>query len=206
MATFMQNMRGFLWGQPEADGLRDPAAIHISQVGDEVYNATAPGATANCGPTAVLMAIRLVGRDVPGSERYRGEALVEYVRYLGTGNTNKLVGTTNLHLQRVLELSGCHWRVLEHPTDILRAVRGGEPVIMAGNPTAPGCYTARYDYIDIRRWDSGHWIVVSRFNPERGTYTVNDPQSTIGPIEATDAELRAFSAKDGDFGIVVGRA
>ena len=201
----MQNLHGFLWGAPDA-GMRDPAEIHISQVGDEVYNPGAPGATANCGPTTVLMAIRLLGLDVPGAERYRGEELVTYVRLIATGKADCLVGTTNVHLQRVLTQSGCAYRVLRHPKDMLAAVRRGEPVIMAGNPTAAGCYTHRFDYIDIRRWDGGHWILVSRYNPERATYTVNDPQSTIGPIEVTDRELHAFNSRDGDFGIAVRRA
>jgi hypothetical protein len=74
---------------------------------------------------------------------------------------------------------------------------------MAGNPTNPGAYTQRFDYFEIRRWDSGHWILVSRWNPERRTYTVNDPQSVIGPVEVTANELKAFSARDGDFGIAV---
>lgn len=203
-SSFMKKAKEFLIGTPIE--LADPAAIHISQVGDEVYNVGAPGATANCGPTAVLMAVRLLGLEVPGAERYRGEELVKFVRLLGTGNTNRLVGTNNVHLQHVLDLSGCRWRILRHPRDILAAVRGGEPVIMAGNPTARGCYTARFDYWDIRRWDSGHWILVARYNPARGTYTVNDPQSVIGPIEATEQELLAFSSRDGDFGIAVSRA
>lgn len=203
-SPFLQRAKEFLVGTPVAPV--DPAAIHISQVGDEVYNDGAPNATANCGPAAVLMAIRMLGLDVPGSGRYRGEELIRYVRKLGTGNTNRLVGTTNLHLQRVLELSGARWRVLEHPKDMLRAVIAGEPVIMAGNPTAPGCYTERFDYYDIRRWDSGHWILVSRYNPERATFTVNDPQSTIGPVDATARELQAFSSRDGSFGIAVRRA
>lgn len=201
MTPFLEKAKAFLIGTPIE--LADPAQIHISQVGDEVYNDGAANATANCGPTAVIMAIRMVGRDVPGADRYRGEELVKYVRLMGTGNTNGLVGTTNLHLQRVIEASGCSYRILQHPKDMLRAVMGGEPVIMAGNPTVKTCYTARYPYYDIRRWDSGHWITVSRWNPERRTFTVNDPQSTIGPIEATAEELYAFSSKDGNFGIAV---
>lgn len=200
----MQKARGFLWGEPAQ--LLDPAVIHISQVGDELYNPTAPNATANCGPTTVLMAIRLLGLDVPGADRYRGEDLVKFVRQIATGSTDTTIGTTNVHLQRVLAQSGCAWRILTHPKDMLNAVIGGEPVIMAGNPTVCGGYTDRYDYIDIRRWDSGHWILVSRYNPERRTFTVNDPQSTIGPIEVTARELAAFNSKDGDFGIAVRRA
>lgn len=202
--SFMKRMQEFLVGTPVQ--LRDPAEIHVSQVGDEVYNATAPGATANCGPAAVLMVVRLLGLDVPGAERLRGEALIEHVRLIATGNANRHVGTTNVDLQRVLAKSGCAWRVLRDPRDMLRAVADGEPVIMAGNPTAPGCYTERFEYYDIRRWDGGHWIVVSRFNPEAKTFTVNDPQSVVGPVDATAAELIAFSSRDGDFGIAVRRA
>lgn len=203
MPGFMDKLSGFLVG---GDGLRDPAEIHISQVGDEFYNDGAPGATANCGPTSVLMAIRLLGRDVPGASRYKGEALVEFVRYLATGDTNRMVGTTNLHLQRVLEKAGCKWRILRDVRSMLKAVIAGEPVIMGGNPTAKGCYAERFDYIDLRRWDSGHWIVVSRFNADRKTFTINDPQSTIGPIEATAKELAAFAEADEVFGIAVQRA
>lgn len=201
MAGFMQSMRSFLVGEPIEP--IDPAAIHISQVADEVYNAYAPGATANCGPAVLVMAIRLLGRTVPGEGRFTGEALIEHVRYLATGNTNRLVGTHNLHLQRVLRLAGIESKVMTHPKDMLTAVMRGQPLIMAGNPTVRGCYTDRYDYIDIRRWDSGHWILLSRYNPERRTFTVNDPQSTIGPIEATAAELHAFNSRDGNFGIAM---
>lgn len=182
----------------------DPARIHISQVADEVYNAGSPNATANCGPASVIMAIRLVGRPVPGEDRLRGEDLVLHVRQLATGGTDRLTGTHNLHLQRVLELSGCRWTVLHDVRDILRRVRDrGEPVIMAGNPAVPAAYPARFPYYDVRRYDSGHWIVVSRYVRERGTYVINDPQSTIGPIEVTAQELVAFDSRDGGFGIAV---
>jgi hypothetical protein len=183
----------------------DPAAIHISQVADEVYNAGSPNSSANCGPTSVIMAIRLAGRKVPGEDRLRGEDLVLHVRALATGgSTDRWQGTHNLHLQRVLELAECRWTILKDVRDILRRVRErGEPVIMAGNPAVPTTYTARFPYYDIRRYDSGHWIVVSRYVPERGTYIVNDPQSTIGPVEVTAAELVAFDSRDGGFGIAV---
>ncbi|MCW2925187.1 MAG: hypothetical protein JWM98_2591, partial [Thermoleophilia bacterium] len=131
--------------------------------------------------------------------------LVLHVRALATGgSTNRLVGTHNLHLQHVLELAGCRWTVLKDVRDILRRVRDkGEPVIMAGNPAVPTAYPARFPYYDIRRSDNGHWIVVSRYVPERGTYIVNDPQSTVGPVEVTAAELVAFDSRDGGFGIAV---
>lgn len=183
----------------------DPAKIHISQVADEVYNPGSPNASANCGPASVIMAIRLVGRPVPGEDRLRGEDLVLHIRALGTGgNTDRWTGTHNLHLQYILEQAGCRWTILKDPRDMLRRVREqGEPVIMAGNPAVPTTYTARFPYYDIRRYDAGHWIVVSRYVPERGTYIVNDPQSTIGPVEVTAAELLAFDSKDGGFGIAV---
>jgi hypothetical protein len=180
-----------------------PAQVHISQVGDEIYNSSAPNATANCGPASVIMALRLIGREVPGADQYQGEDLVEYVRYLATGNTNRLVGTTNVHLQKIIQMSGASYRQLTHPKDMLRAVLRGAPVIMAGNPTAKGAYPERYDYIDVRRWDSGHWIVVSNYDADKQEFVVNDPQSTIGPIYATTQQLYAFSAVDGNFGLAI---
>lgn len=194
--------REFLLGTPVE--LADPARIHISQVADEVYNPGSPNSSANCGPASVIMAIRLVGRAVPGEARYRGEDLVLHVRQLATGGTDRWTGTHNLHLQRVLDLAECDWTNLHHVRDMLRRVRErGEPVIMSGNPANRGCYTHRFPYYDIRRYDSGHWIVVSRYVRERGTYIVNDPQSTIGPVEVTAAELEAFDRRDGGFGIAV---
>lgn len=182
----------------------DPAKIHIAQVADEVYNPGSPNASANCGPASVIMAIRLTGRPVPGEDRYRGEDLVLYVRRLATGGTDRWTGTNNLHLQRVIDQAGCNARVMHDVHDMLNRVRQhGEPVIMGGNPWHPQTYTARFPYHDIRRYDSGHWIVVSRYVPERGTYIVNDPQSTIGPVEVTAAELVAFDSRDGGFGIAV---
>ncbi|MEO6867089.1 MAG: C39 family peptidase [Gaiellales bacterium] len=182
----------------------DPASVHICQVADEVYNPGSPNATANCGPASVIMAIRLVGKKVPGEDTLRGEDLVLHVRKLATGATNRLRGTHNLHLQHVLELADCRWSVHEDIRDSLRRVREhGEPVIIAGNPAVANTYTARFPYYDIRRYDSGHWIVVSRYVRERGTYIINDPQSTIGPVEVTAAELAAFDSKDGGFGISV---
>lgn len=200
---FARKAKELLLGTPVE--LADPAKVHISQVADEVYNDGSPNSSANCGPTSVIMAIRLVGRQVPGEDRLRGEDLVLHVRALATGgSTDRWRGTHNLHLQRVLELAGCRWTVLKDVRDILRRVREhGEPVIMAGNPAVPGAYPARFPYYDIRRYDSGHWIVVSRYVPERGTYVVNDPQSTIGPVEVTEGELVAFDSRDGGFGIAV---
>lgn len=202
-SSFFSKAKEFLIGTPIEYG--DPAAIHISQVADEVYNDGAASSSANCGPTAVVMALRLLALEIPGADRYRGEELVKYVRYLATGNTNSRVGTSNLHLQRIIELAGGRSRIIRDPRDMLAAVRRGEPVIMAGNPTVPGCYTARFPYYDIRRWDSAHWILVGRYSAAHGTYTVNDPQSVIGPIEASAAELMAFSSRDGNFGIGIQR-
>lgn len=203
---FARRAKELLFGTPIEPV--DPAKIHISQVTDEVYNSGSTTASANCGPTSVIMAIRLCRRPVPGEERgLRGEDLVLHVRKLATGGTDRWVGTHNLHLQRILQLAGCRWRVLTDVRDILNRVRmHGEPVIMAGNPANPGCYTARYSYYDIRRSDNGHWIVVSGYVRERGTYIVNDPQSTVGPIEVSAAELVAFDRKDGGFGIAVAPA
>jgi hypothetical protein len=150
------------------------------------------------------MAIRLAGRPVPGEDRYRGEDLVLHIRRMATGGTDRWTGTNNLHLQRVLEVAGCRSLVLHDVRDMLARVRDrGEPVIMGGNPSHPQTYTARFPYYDIRRYDSGHWIVVSRYVKERGTYVVNDPQSTIGPVEVTAAELVAFDSRDGGFAIAV---
>lgn len=184
----------------------DPAKIHISQVADEVYNSGSPNSSANCGPASVIMAIRLVGRRVPGEEKgLRGEDLILHVRALATGGSiDRWKGTNNLNLQHVLKEAGCTWRVLRDVRDMLRWVRErNEPVIMGGNPAVPTTYTARFPYYDIRRYDSAHWIVVSRYVPERGTFIVNDPQSTIGPVEVTAAELVAFDSRDGSFGIAV---
>lgn len=199
---FLARMGSWLDGD---DGLIDPAAIHITQIGDEVYNAAAPGATANCGPAAVIMAIRLVGGEVPGEDRYTGEELIEYVRRLATGEANRLRGTTIIHLMRVLREAGCEGRQLSHTKDMLRAVTRGEPVIMGGNPAVAGTYTERFDYLDIRRYNSGHWIVVSRFNRETRSFVINDPQSTIGPVEATVDELYRFTSRNGGVGLAVSR-
>ncbi len=202
-SSFLEKAKVFLIGKPIE--IRDPATIHISQVGDEVYNAGAAASSANCGPVAVIMAIRLLGLELPGSQHLRGEELVRFVRLRATGNTDSRVGTSNLHLQRIIELAGGTSRTLRDPRDILAAVRKGEPVIMRGNPTHPACYTRRFEYVDIRRWDAPHWILVSRFNAARNTFTVNDPQSVIGPIEATAEELLSYGSRDGNFGIAVRR-
>ena len=61
---FARKAKEFLLGTPVE--LADPAKIHISQVADEVYNPGSPNSSANCGPTSVIMAIRLVNRPVPG--------------------------------------------------------------------------------------------------------------------------------------------
>jgi hypothetical protein len=208
MPSFLQKAAGWLTEPYDpANDLADPAKVHLSQVGDERYNPGSAAATANCGPTSVIMALRLVGAKVPGEERgLRGEALVSHVRALATGGSRDvLTGTHNLHLQRVIELADCRFRIITDPREQLRAVAAGEPVIMAGNPTVPGCYTDRYDYVDVRRWNSGHWIVVSRWNVRDRNFTINDPQSVIGPLDVSAQELLAFASKDGGFGIAVRR-
>lgn len=208
MAGFLQKAAAWLTEPHDpARDLADPAKIHISQVGDERFNPGSAAATANCGPTSVIMALRLIGAKVPGEERgLRGEALVSHVRAMATGgDRNTLVGTHNLHLQHVIEAAGCRWRIIKDPREQLRAAANGEPVIMSGNPTVPGCYTERYDYIDVRRWNSGHWIVIACWNTATKDFTVNDPQSVIGPLHATAAELLAFASRDGNFGIAVSR-
>ncbi len=203
VAPLFDNLKRLVIG--DDNGPPSPATVHLSQVGDEMYNDSAGAATANCGPASVIMAVRLVGREVPGGDTLSGEALIDHIRQLATSSSNRLAGTTNLHLQRILTMSECQWRVLTHPKDILMAVVNGDVVILAGNPTTPGCYTERYDYIDVRRWNGGHWIVVSAYLPEKRRYVVNDPQSVIGPLEVTADELIAFTSRDGGLGIAVSR-
>lgn len=202
-SRFTKRAKEFLFGRPVEPV--NPADIHIAQVADEVYNSGATIASANCGPASVIMAIRLVRKKVPGEELgLNAEDLILHVRKIATGEIDRWSGTHNLHLQRVLELAGCRWRILRDVKDMLAAVKErNEPVIMAGNPAIYGGYTQRYSYYDIRRSDNGHWIVVSRYIPSRDTYIINDPQSTVGPVEVTKEELFAFNSKDGDFGIAV---
>lgn len=199
------------WRPPTAPQLRaagmrpTPASVHITQYRDPVYN---PGgdkdeSNGNCGPTSLAMALRLVGLQVPGTssgdspqtviDRSRlamhphdasGDGLDE----AGQRSPDEHRRATGYgHLRRGAEAAGARTEFLRGLPDLQRALGDGQPVILVGNPGGKQGYAAR-----LGQGAEDHIIVISGFDAERGTYTINDPAQRGGPLTITQAELQSF--------------
>ena len=78
--------------------------------------------------------------------------------------------------------------------DITTEIQAGHPVVLAGNGTFPAS-----------SYKDGHFVTVSGYNADTGTYTVNDPTGK-GPVEVTKEQLEAYArGQGGIYGVAISR-
>ena len=214
------------WSPPTAPQLRaatlrpTPASVHMTQYRDPVYN---PGGdkdpdNGNCGPTSLAMGLRLIGLPVPGTspgdspqtiiDRSRlamhphdpsGDGLDES----GQRSAQEHRQATGYgHLRRGAEAAGARTQIMRGIPELNQALGDGQPVILLGNPGGKQGYATR-----LGQGSEDHIIVISGFDPERGTYTVNDPAQRSGPITISAAELQSFvrEGSSNNFGMALSR-
>ena len=155
----------------------------------------------NCGPASVTIALRMIGLDVPGFNGQRDQRVIDKARMIATGKNDTSVGTTDTELERVVQAAGGRYSESSSLSQLLGWVKGGTPVILAGNPSQ--AWNKRYSNDQVYKFDGGHWVTVSAYDEKTGYYVVNDPLSAIGPIYASEAELATYFSRNGGLGIGV---
>ncbi|MCW2956676.1 MAG: hypothetical protein JWO69_1545 [Thermoleophilia bacterium] len=181
-------------------GVSNPRTIHVSQVPSK-YNTAPAAGNKDCGPTSVVMALRLLGKSIPGAAAGASpQRLINRVRQLA-GNANNTASTTNHELARALKNAGAKTREIHDLASIKASILEGKPVILNGNPRHPGAYGARFTPAQMTPYDGAHWIVVSGFDEKLGKYIINDPLSKVGPVKVSPAQLDAY--RGGSLGIEV---
>jgi uncharacterized protein YvpB len=173
---------------------------HISQFRNQ-YNPNGPAMAPNCGPASVTMALRLIGRDVPGFHGEVEQQVIDKARIIATGTNDTSVGTTDTELERVITAAGAKWSESTNLDQMLGWVQQGTPVVLAGNPWR--AWNTRYTKDQVYPFDGGHWVTVSGYDQKTGYYVVNDPLSAIGPIYVSKGELQTYFSRNGGLGIAV---
>lgn len=173
-----------LWAEPEW--------VHISQY--EGYSN--PNArfddNANCGPTAAVMALRLLGKDVPGFHGEDTQQVIDAARMLSTGNPDEYQYTYPHEIARVLVAGDARPTRTRSLETVLRSARHNIPAIILGNSTAPGWYDSEFNSPKVAPSYTGHFVVISRYDAKTKRYTLNDP-ILQGPVYVTEDQIRAFA-------------
>ncbi len=172
-----------LWNEPEW--------VHASQVRGPA-NPDAVFPNSNCAPTSTVMALRMIGKDVPGFAGGRVQDAIDAVRMLATGKNDHSVGVYPQALVPVLEKAGTRPRVTKSFDDVIDAAKKGIPVLISRNSGERESYdgmnfppTLNYGYL-------GHMVVVSRFDKPTGRFTVSDPGKHHA-VYVTEDDLQKFA-------------
>lgn len=160
----------------------------------------------NCGPAAAVMALRLVGLDLPGYHGEDSQRALDVVRYRATGRLDQSEWLTNLQLDQYLRDSGAQVDLTTSPTEALRAVREGKVLLALGNVNADDWWMRPWSYPNVpaKEW-AGHFVVVSGYQPDRDMYTLNDPSSEH-VLHVSGRQLQSFmhqSAREGHDQLIV---
>lgn len=181
-------------------GIRSPKSSHVTQVPSKFNQRPAPG-NKDCGPTSVVIALKMLGKPVPGtSSKTSPQGLIDRVRDLA-GTPDNTLSTDNLQLARALHAAGTKTEELRDFASIKSAIAAGQPVILNGNPRHAGAYGPRFSAAEMTPYDGAHWIVVTGMDEATGQFIVNDPLSKIGPVKVSPTQLEAY--RGGSLGIAV---
>ena len=176
-------------GAPLAPSL---VRAHVTQV-PSPWNPAAPAVTGNCGPASVVIALRLLGREVPGAASHRGpQEAIDAVRLLATGRLDPMEATTWEQRASVLRAAGAEVQASDDVERSLAAARDGRPVLLSGWAQGPGTWHDRFTPAQVQR-DGHHAVVLARDTSGGKTrLALFDPKSVVGPLEVTADEVRAF--------------
>lgn len=181
-------------------GIHNPRTVHVTQVPSKFNRSPAAG-NRDCGPASVVMALRMVGKRIPGVVHgSTPQRAINAVRRLA-GNVASTVSTTNFELERALQRAGSSSREIADAGSIRSAVLAGRPVILNGNPRNPGAYGWKFDASKMVPFNGPHWIVVSGWDSRSGKYIINDPLATAGAVKVSPGQLEAY--RGGSMGIEV---
>jgi hypothetical protein len=186
--------------------------IHVTQHPSR-YNPAARQHNFNCGPTAVLMALRLFGAHIAGITDVPVNEGIRMLRH-ATHGLRTDADMTELGDERtyteiewfipLLRAGGIDADPCESETVPLRCVDEGGALILRGEGKQDRTWYCDYpDEADMLR-AGYHFVLISGVAPpdargvdgEVGGYIVNDPLSNVGPIVASEDEIRTFATVD----------
>jgi hypothetical protein len=160
------------------------------------------GPNADCLPTSVVMALRLVGRDVPGFHGQHTHAAVDAARRLVTGRDDRHAGVDPRLVTRALDKLHVPSVATGHIRSLLAAVRAGHPVILSGHEEAQGTWMRPHGFSWGPMQDM-HAVVLSGYTAARHAYSLNDPANP-GVLAVTRRQIASFVKGSPFPGIVVG--
>lgn len=178
-------------------------SIHVSQHPSR-YNETARANNFNCGPTAVLMALRLFGCEVPGITDVPVNDGIRAVRRAVSGLGDERSYTYLDWFVPLLRAAGIDADPCHSETVPLKCVDEGGALILRGEGRQTDTWYCDYpDPAQLVR-AGYHFVLISgvahydevQVDGEVGGYIVNDPLSTIGPFAASEDEIRTFATVD----------
>ena len=169
------------------------------------------GRNADCGPTALVMALRAVGLNVAGCAPNTGDG--EAIRLARAsmvtdrsrdgldgsgGNADGERNTfTNLsEVQRGAQLSGAVTQPLAANAESIRGalLRGSSVVVLgtfSGKSPLPWTGDRGPDNNSAPGGATGHFVTVTAYNPNTGTFTVHDPARRT-PLAVSGPTLELF--------------
>ncbi len=177
------------------------AAIQITQQRDPIYNPNGTRTNRDCGPTSLAMGLTALGLEPPGEgpqdkindarfAMFAGvkpgrDGIDEQGRYSALEHRR---GSTIADIARGAERYGAEARPVANLDQIREAVENGQPVVVAGNPNAPGGY-GHQNGIDF---NGHHIILVSGYDAQDKRFIINDPLSHQGPLEVSPCQLAGY--------------
>jgi hypothetical protein len=178
---------------PEAGPAASATAVHLTQHASRRLPDGLPVGNSNCGPTSTVVALRLLGLDVPGFTGQATQQAIDAARIIATGRNDPDDPTTKSQQAKVLLAGGARVGATVMLDEALAAVRSGTRVaVLGGNLNASGWFDYPGRPRGGRLPDAGHCIVVSEWDRASGLYVVNDPMLAT-PVAATAKQLTSFA-------------
>lgn len=180
----------------------DSNTFFISQVRTDRWNPFANNGNTNCGPASLAMALKAIGIMPPGlQDPANPEAWIDKTRMAMEGDENDYKLTSDDDVLRGALRSGARAEKVYGLQGVEQALAQGKLVVLAGNPVA---YEHRFSDDQYAKFNGGHFILVTAIAGDR--VTINDPQSRVGSLTISRAELAAYMAfKDWNVGVSVSR-
>jgi hypothetical protein len=177
--------------------------VHVSQHPSR-YNPAAREHNFNCGPTATLMALRLFGAQLPGITDVPVNDGIRTLRKAVSGLGDERAFTEIEWFVPLLRLAGIDADPCDSETVPLNCVDAGGALLLRGEGRQDRTWYCDYpDEADMLR-AGYHFVLVAGVAPEsavgadgeRGGYIVCDPLSNVGPLVASEEEIRTFATVD----------